>query len=245
MSELLLQTKNLKKKYKEQYAINGINLDVYKGDVYGLLGPNGAGKTTTLKIIGNMIYADEGNVFFKNENKKGSYGHNNRIGMVIEEPCFYKALSGRKNLEVFGALIGASKETINKSLDIVGLKDAQYKKVRNYSQGMKQRLAIARAFLNNPELIILDEPTNGLDPSGIKSIRELIKQISSMHGVTVILSTHLLQEVENICTKIGIISKGRMVVQENIQALKLNLEEKNMGLEDYFIEVTESEKKND
>lgn len=204
----ILKTNNLTKIYKGVTVVDKLNITLNKGEIYGFIGKNGAGKTTTIKMIMGLIKANRGEIelFGSNKNNQRIYG---KIGSIIEYPGFYPNLTAKENLEIHRRMIGMqSKSCIKDSLNIVGLKDAGDKRVRNFSLGMKQRLGVARAILHNPELLILDEPTNGLDPVGIKEMREFIEDLSNKRGVTVLISSHILSEVQLLATKIGIINKG-------------------------------------
>ncbi|GAA0743589.1 ABC transporter ATP-binding protein [Clostridium oceanicum] len=204
----ILKTNNLTKIYKGVTVVDKLNITLNKGEIYGFIGKNGAGKTTTIKMIMGLIKANRGEIelFGSNKNNQRIYG---KIGSIIEYPGFYPNLTAKENLEIHRRMIGMqSKSCIKDSLNIVGLKDAADKRVRNFSLGMKQRLGVARAILHNPELLILDEPTNGLDPVGIKEMREFIEDLSNKRGVTVLISSHILSEVQLLATKIGIINKG-------------------------------------
>lgn len=241
---IILETVDLNKRFGDQVAVNKMNLKVYKGDIYGLLGPNGAGKTTTMKMILNMIEATSGQVKICGEKREDAADYLNRkIGTVIEAPCFYKSMSGRDNLELSAILYGIPKKRVDEVLQLTEMQEASKKKVKHYSQGMKQRLAIARAFLFDPDIIILDEPTNGLDPSGIRSIRELIKKLANESGKTIIISTHILSEVEQICNRVGILNNGTLIKEYSVSEIKSIITEKNTSFEDFFIELTEEVKK--
>lgn len=201
----ILQTRQLTKKYRRATVLNGVSINVRENTVYGLLGPNGAGKSTTLKIISGLLKPTSGEVIF-NGNKwtRKDLVH---IGSLIENPPLYGNLTAEENLDVINTILGLPKERIQKVLQIVGLTNTGSKRVMNFSMGMKQRLGIALAILNHPKLLILDEPTNGLDPIGIQELRELIASFPRQ-GMTVLLSSHLLSEVEQLADDIGIISNG-------------------------------------
>ncbi|MFN2746348.1 MULTISPECIES: lantibiotic protection ABC transporter ATP-binding protein [Bacillus] len=203
--EFILQTRHLTKKYKKSIVLNGVSMNVRKNTVYGLLGPNGAGKSTTLKIISGLLKQTSGEVIFNGNQwtrKDLLY-----IGSLIEHAPLYGNLTAIENLEVINTILGLPKERIQEVLQIVGLTNTGSKKVMNFSMGMKQRLGIALAILNRPKLLILDEPTNGLDPIGIQELRELIASFPKQ-GMTVLLSSHLLSEVEHLADDVGIISNG-------------------------------------
>ena len=222
MAELILETRCLKKYYGKQLAVNNISLQIPRGCIYGLLGPNGAGKSTTLKIITGLLYPSAGEIIAFGE--PWERRHLRRMGVLIESPALYGNLTAYENLLVYAKLIGLPKERIYEVLEIVELKDVDKKLVSQFSMGMKQRLGIAIALLGNPELLILDEPANGLDPIGIQELRELIRSLPEK-GITVILSSHILSEVSQIVDHIGIISGGELKYQgeinptENLEAL--------------------------
>src|SRR6187549_640680 len=195
-------------------TLDNINLRVERGSIYGFLGPNGSGKTTTLSLLLGLLNNQKGTIEIF-----GQHLHANRInilkkiGSLIETPSLYGHLTAKENLEVYREVYGASKARIAEVLNIVGLEDTGKKTTKKFSLGMKQRLAIALALLPDPELLILDEPANGLDPAGIIELRELIKTLNKTHGMTILISSHLLAEVEKIVTHIGIIFKGKMLFQ--------------------------------
>jgi len=197
-----------------------IDLNVEKGSVYGFLGPNGSGKTTTLSLILGLLNKQQGEIEIF-----GQHLHSNRvnilkrIGSLIEAPSLYGHLTAKENLEVYRPLYGAPKERITEVLKIVGLEDTGKKTAKKFSLGMKQRLAIALALLPNPELLILDEPSNGLDPAGIIELRELIKKLNKTYGMTILISSHLLGEVEKMVSHVGIIYKGKMLFQGPLSEL--------------------------
>lgn len=203
--EYILQTRQLTKKYRGATVINDVSINVRKNTVYGLLGPNGAGKSTTLKIISGLLNPTSGKVIFNgNQWTRKDLLH---IGSLIENAPLYGNLTAKENLEVINTILGLPKERIQEVLQIVGLTNTGSKRVMNFSMGMKQRLGIAIAILNRPKLLILDEPTNGLDPIGIQELREMIASFPQQ-GMTVLLSSHLLSEVEHLADDIGIISDG-------------------------------------
>lgn len=203
--EYILQTRQLTKKYKRDTILDTVSINVRKNTVYALLGPNGAGKSTTLKIISGLLKPSSGEVAFDgNKWTRKDLAH---IGSLIENAPLYGNLTAKENLEVINTILGLPKERVQNVLQIVGLTNTASKKVMNFSMGMKQRLGIALAILNQPKLLILDEPTNGLDPIGIQELRELISSFPKQ-GITVLLSSHLLSEVEHLADDIGIISNG-------------------------------------
>ncbi len=206
----ILQLKGISKKFKKATAIDNIDLHIRKNTIYCLLGPNGAGKSTTLKIIAGLLRPSSGFIEFN--------GHPwtrkdlNYTGSLIENAPLYGNLTSKENLDVLTTMLGIPKTRIDEVLEIVGLQDTGSKQVKNFSMGMKQRLGIAQAILNNPDLLILDEPTNGLDPLAIQELRELILNFPK-NGVTVLLSSHMLSEVEHLADDIGIISNGTLVYE--------------------------------
>ncbi|MBU0710895.1 ABC transporter ATP-binding protein [bacterium] len=218
---MMLQTFNLSKRFGSRQAVKDLNLSVEKGQVFGFLGPNGAGKSTTIRMLLNLIRPSSGSFELLSQNVKSS-GQKiySRIGALVEKPDFYLYLSAEKNLKILGSLSGGvDKERINAVLEIVRLQDRARENVRNYSHGMKQRLGIAQALLNQPELVILDEPTSGLDPEGIHEMRELIVSLAREQDMTVVLSSHLLHEIEQVCTHMAIIDNGSLIVQGSVEEL--------------------------
>ena len=226
MDDLILETKNLSKTYDQQMAVHNICMRVRKNTVYGLLGPNGAGKSTLMKMLVGIIRPTEGQILFEGENL--SRRCLSQIGSLIEAPALYGNLTARENLMVHTRLLGIPEERIDEVLDIVDLKDTGKKRAAKFSMGMKQRLGIAIALLNHPSLVILDEPTNGLDPFGVKELRELIASFPS-RGITVVLSSHILSEVEQVVDEVGIISNGNLLYQ--------GIPDKREDLEEFFTHV--------
>ena len=226
MRDNIIETRELTKNFSGQLAVNGISLEIKRNTVYGLLGPNGAGKSTTLKLILGLLRPTKGEILFDGEFWKRE--HLAKIGSLIEEPALYGNLTAEENLLVHTKLLGVPKDKIYEVLETVDLKDTGSKLVSQFSHGMKERLGIAIALLNDPALLILDEPTNGLDPVGIQELRELIATFPKK-GMTVILSSHILSEVEQVVDEIGIINKGQLMFQGT-----LNRDE---DLEAFFMEV--------
>jgi ABC-2 type transport system ATP-binding protein len=220
MQSLAIETHQLCRKYGDQTVVDNLNLVVREGSVYGFLGPNGAGKTTTIRMLLGLIKPNTGEVLLSGRalQAPGRVALE-RVGALVEMPSLYRHLTGRENLEVTRRLLGASKAQIDRVLQIVRLTDAADKRVGHYSLGMKQRLGIALTLLNEPQLLILDEPTNGLDPAGIHEIRDLIHSFPAEYGITVFLSSHLLSEVEQIADTIGIIHQGRLMFQGPLSEL--------------------------
>lgn len=218
----ILQTRNLTKRYGNKTVVNDLNMNLNKGDIYGFLGQNGAGKTTTLRMIMGLIQSTAGEieVFGSKLDQKDQKKIMERIGVIIEYPGFYLNLTAEENLEIHRRLMGmGNKESIEEALAIVGLLEAKDQKVKGYSLGMKQRLGIARAILHHPEFLVLDEPLNGLDPVGIKEIRQLFLDLSKQ-GITILISSHLLSEIEQIATRIGIIHHGNLLEEVDYETLQ-------------------------
>lgn len=222
----ILKTDNLCKYFKKQKAVDNVSITVRENSIYGLLGPNGAGKSTTLKMITGMLRPTNGKVLFNEHD--WTRKDLEQIGALIETPPLYDNLSAAENLEVRAKLLGVPKARIDEVLEIVDLQNTGRKKAGQFSMGMKQRLGIAIALLNNPKLLILDEPTNGLDPIGIQELRSLIRSFPSQ-GITVILSSHILSEVQLIADDIGIISNGILGYEGQMN--------KDEDLENLFIEI--------
>ena len=222
MEEKVIEVINLTKVFREVKAVEGLNLNVNRGDVFGFLGPNGAGKSTTIRMLVSLIAPQEGSIKILgrslNQNKREISG---RVGAIVEKPDFYNYLSAYKNLEILGSISGKSisEKRIMDTLELVGLAARFNSKVKTYSHGMKQRLGIAQALLHDPELIILDEPTTGLDPQGVKEIRDLIIHLSKTEGKTIFLSSHILSEVELVANRMIIINKGKTIVEGNVNEL--------------------------
>ena len=204
--ETILSLKNLDKKYGAIHAVNNLSFDIQKGNVYGILGPNGSGKSTTLGIILNVVNRTSGEFSWFNE-ALSTYEALKKVGAIIERPNFYPYMTAIQNLKLICTIKGISAERIDEKLKMVHLYERRDSKFKTFSLGMKQRLAIASALLNDPEILILDEPTNGLDPQGIHEIRQIIKEIAST-GTTILLASHLLDEVEKVCSHVVVIRKG-------------------------------------
>ncbi|MGD9474982.1 MAG: lantibiotic protection ABC transporter ATP-binding protein [Eubacteriaceae bacterium] len=222
----ILTTKDLCKNYRHQKANDNISINVRANSIYGLLGPNGAGKSTFLKIITGMISPSSGEIYFAG--KKWQRKDLLKIGALIEEPPVYENLTAFENLKVRALLYNLPNSRIEEVLKIVGLTNTGKKRAKQFSMGMKQRLGIASALLNNPALLILDEPTNGLDPIGVQDLRKLILSFPPK-GITVILSSHILSEVEQIADDIGIIASGKLWYEDRVQ--------KNENMENLFMDV--------
>ena len=220
--EKIIEINGLTKKFKDVKAVDELSLNVYKGDIFGFLGPNGAGKSTTIRMLLTLIRPNAGKIklFGKSLNKERALILRD-VGAIVEKPDFYNYISAYKNLEILGRISGreVSSNRIMEILETVGLKERRTSKVKTYSHGMKQRLGIAQALLHDPDLIILDEPTTGLDPQGMKEIRDLIIHLRDEKNKTIFLSSHLLSEVELIANRMIIINKGKTVVEGYVQDL--------------------------
>lgn len=227
----ILQTKNLEKNINGRCILSGLDIHIKKGEIYGLLGPNGAGKTSFMKMIMNYWKPTGGEIqIFGEKLTPKSYKYLSRIGSIIEFPVFYEHLSGEKNLQIHCKYMKyKNQSSIEKVLDLLELSKDAKRPVKQYSLGMKQRLAIARAIVTEPEILILDEPTNGLDPIGMKHIRDLFHMLKEELGVTILISTHILSEIENMADTVGIISQGKIKKEISIKELT--------QLESAYIEV--------
>ena len=230
--EMMIQTIGLSKSFKKQKAVDNVSLNIKKGTTYGLLGPNGAGKSTTLKMFTGILKPTKGQIYF--DEKPWSRDILSDIGALIENPPIYENLSARENLKVRSLLLGVDKKRIDEVLHTVSLENTGKKKAGQFSMGMKQRLGIAMALLGEPKLLILDEPTNGLDPIGIEELRELIRSFPA-RGITVILSSHILSEVELIADYVGIISNGILGYEGALQC--------GQNLEELFMNVVRENRK--
>lgn len=220
--QYILQTNHLTKAIGGRELVKDVNLHVKKGEIYGFLGPNGAGKTTVMKMITNLWKPTGGTVeIFGETLTPQSYEVLKRMGSIIEFPTFYDHMTGYENLKLHCEYMGYYNHgSIENALDMLGLTDAAAKKVKAYSLGMKERLGIARAILCKPELLILDEPTNGLDPAGMKQIRELLKTLCAEYGITIMISSHILSEIESIADTVGVINHGTMMNEISMKEIE-------------------------
>ncbi|KAF0375165.1 lantibiotic protection ABC transporter ATP-binding subunit [Pediococcus acidilactici] len=226
MEDLILETRHLSKKFKNELANNDVSLHIKRNTVYGLIGPNGAGKSTLLKMIVQLLAPTEGNIIF--DGHPISRKDLDNIGALIEGPALYNNLTAEENLLVHAKLLNIPVSRISEVLEIVDLKKTGKKTAGKFSMGMKQRLGIALALLNNPKLLILDEPTNGLDPFGVKELRDLIAGFPKQ-GITVILSSHILSEVAQVIDRIGIINRGKLLFE--------GVPDQKESLEDFFTKI--------
>lgn len=222
MKKVVLKTYNITKKYGEQLAVDNVNMTIKKGDIYGFIGQNGAGKTTLIRLITGLIHKSGGEIELLGANEENELNKaRTMVGSLIETPSFYTNMTARENLEVSRLVRNIpGKKCIDEVLELVGLKDVEKKKVKNFSLGMRQRLGIANALMGNPKLLILDEPINGLDPMGIVEIRELLKKINKEKDMTILISSHILSELSELATTYGIISNGKLI--EEIIAKQLS-----------------------
>lgn len=229
----ILQTNRLSKKIGSKMLVTDVDIHIRKGEIYGFLGPNGAGKTTVMKMITNLWKPASGTIeLFGERLTPKSYDVLKRMGSIIEFPVFYDHMTGRENLQLHCEYMGYyNTGSVENAMQMLNLTDAADQPVRNYSLGMKERLGIARAVMCKPELLILDEPTNGLDPAGMKQIRDLLKMLSSEYGITIMISSHILSEVESIADTVGIIHHGRMMKEIRMQ----DIEETNLNYVEIFV----------
>ena len=219
MPDIVLETIGLTKNYRARRAVDNLNLQVREGDVYGFLGPNGAGKSTTIRMLTGLVRPNSGTARLLGHDVCTEHVQAARnIGALVEMPAFYKYMSARENLKIFSRLSGGcDARRIDEVLDMVGLLDRANDKVKTFSHGMVQRLGIGQALLPKPKLVILDEPTSGLDPQGMKDVRELILRLAREEKTTVFLSSHLLHEIEQVCTRVGIINRGKLITEGDVK----------------------------
>ncbi|EHI73688.1 bacitracin transport ATP-binding protein BcrA [Streptococcus criceti] len=221
MSDYIIETDHLSKDFTGELSVNQLSIHVKKNEIYGFLGPNGAGKSTTMKMFLGLLQPTQGSIkLFGKEFSNNQIASLSDVGSLIEEPSYYANLTGYENLQIIQRLLKLPKENIDKVLKIVKLYDQKDKLVKNYSLGMKQRLGIALAIVKFPKLLILDEPTNGLDPAGIQEIRELIKSLPQKYDMTIIISSHILSEIEQMATTVGIINKGTLLFEGDLTDLE-------------------------
>jgi ABC-type multidrug transport system ATPase subunit len=219
-AEVVLRMRDLSKRYGQRLVVDTLNLEIRRGDILGFLGPNGAGKTTTIRMLLGLITPTTGSIEILGQDLTAQRARLlPRVGALIETPALYLYMSGRDNLRAVGAILGGVfAKRIDEVLDLVGLRHRQRDRVRTYSLGMKQRLGVAMALLQDPEILVLDEPANGLDPAGIVEMRDLMHRLSAS-GKTVLISSHLLSEIQQICTRVAIINLGKLVTETSVEAL--------------------------
>ena len=216
---MILRTEHLSKSFGPRKAVDDLSLEISEGAIFGFLGPNGSGKSTTIRMMTTLIKPDAGEVFINGQSvQRAKHGAMEGVGALIERPDFYRHLSAETNLQMLARMDGTSFQLIPAALERVGLLDRAHDRIKHYSQGMRQRLGIAQALLASPRLLILDEPTNGLDPQGMKEVRDLIRELSE-EGITIFLSSHLLDEVQKVCSHVGIVHLGRLITSGTMDEL--------------------------
>ena len=222
MANIVLDVSNLTKKYGDRVAVDNVSFQVFEGEIFGLIGPNGAGKTSIIRMITGLAKPTTGSVFICGKNIAKDFEKAiSNVGGIIENPELYSYMSGMDNLKFYASLYpNVTKEKIREVVSLVGMEKRIYDKVRTYSLGMKQRVGIAQALLNNPKLLILDEPTNGLDPNGIKEMRSFLKNLSAQKKISILVSSHILSEMEQLCDTVGIIDGGKLVEVKTIEQIK-------------------------
>ncbi len=213
--------KELSKNYNDLKALDKISFDIPSKSIFALLGPNGSGKSTLIKVLSKLIKEWDGDIFYNGESIKSNNNYIKNFGFIIEDPCFYEYLSAKKNLQIFSRLTNTPSERINAVLELVDLVNRANDKVSNFSYGMKQRLGIAQALLHNPEILVLDEPNNGLDPIGVNKMADLIYRLNQ-EGKTICISTHSLSEVDRLCSDVAILKEGKLLITKNIKKLSKN-----------------------
>ena len=223
---MIVATDNLSKEYDGVYRVQELDIRIKEGDIYGFLGPNGAGKSTTMKMLLGLVKPTSGTIEIMGKpfNEKNRRDILSSVGSLIESPSYYGHLTGRENMEIIRRLLDFPKKNIEEAVHIVRMENQMEKKVKNYSLGMKQRLGIAMALARFPKLLILDEPTNELDPAGIEEMRELIKMLPKQYGMTVMISSHILSEIDQMATVVGIINQGCLIFQERMSVLDMQRE---------------------
>lgn len=232
MKSIVLEVKNLTKIYKNRIAVDQVSFNVHEGEIFGFLGPNGAGKSTTIKMIAGLATMTEGNVYVCGKSIKTDFENAIRnVGGIIENPEMYNFLSGYNNLKIFASLYPNIPDSkIWEIAELVGMENRLKDKVKSYSLGMKQRLGIAQALLHNPKILILDEPTNGLDPNGIKDMRKFLKEIAHKNNIAILISSHILAEMQQLCDTIAIIDKGKIIEIKSIDQLRKGQEQTSYSI---------------
>ena len=225
--KLVLNVRNVTKKYGERFAVDNVSFEILEGEIFGLIGPNGAGKTTLIKMITGLAKPTVGDVFICGNNIETDFAKAiQNVGGIIENPELYSYMSGMDNLKFFASLYpNINQAKINEVVSLVGMENRIYDKVKTYSLGMKQRVGIAQALLHNPKLLILDEPTNGLDPNGIKDMRNFLKDLARQKNISILVSSHILSEMEQLCDTVGIIDSGKIVELKTIEQIKKGIKE--------------------
>ena len=245
--DYMITTKHLTKKYKNFVSVNHVSLHIRKGSIYGFLGPNGAGKSTTMKMLLGLTAPTKGSFSIDGKHfPEDRMDILKEIGSFIEAPSFYANLTGRENLDVIRRILGLPKESVEDALQLVGLAEFGDRLAKKYSLGMKQRLGLAGALLGRPPVLILDEPTNGLDPSGIHEIRELVKSLPGLYDCTILISSHMLSEIELMADDIGILNHGRLLFEGSLDELRQTAVKTGFAannLEDVFLSMVDQDNK--
>ena len=243
--DYIITTEQLTKKYKNFISVNNVSLHIRKGSIYGFLGPNGAGKSTTMKMLLGLTAPTKGSFAIDGRHlPEDRLAILKEIGSFIESPSFYANLTGRENLDIIRRILGLPKDSVDDALELVGLTEFGNRLAKKYSLGMKQRLGLAGALLGRPPILILDEPTNGLDPSGIHEIRNLIKSLPSLYNCTIMISSHMLSEIELMADDIGILNHGRLLFEGSLDDLRCSAKQAGMSadnLEDVFLAMVDQD----
>ena len=243
--DYIITTEQLTKKYKNFTSVNNVSLHVRRGSIYGFLGPNGAGKSTTMKMLLGLTAPTKGNFAIDSRHfPEDRIAILKEIGSFIESPSFYANLTGRENLDIIRRILGLPKSSVDDALELVGLEEFGNRLAKKYSLGMKQRLGLSGALLGRPPILILDEPTNGLDPSGIHEIRNLVKSLPSLYDCTIMISSHMLSEIELMADDIGILNHGRLLFEGSLDDLRRNARQAGMSadnLEDVFLAMVDQD----
>ena len=243
--DYIITTEQLTKKYKNFISVNNVSLHIRKGSIYGFLGPNGAGKSTTMKMLLGLTAPTKGSFTIDGRHfPEDRLAILKEIGSFIESPSFYANLTGRENLDIIRRILGLPEDTVDDALELVGLEEFGNRLAKKYSLGMKQRLGLAGALLGRPPILVLDEPTNGLDPSGIHEIRNLIKSLPSLYNCTIMISSHMLSEMELMADDIGILNHGRLLFEGSLDDLRRSAKQAGMSadnLEDVFLAMVDQD----